>query len=154
MRKISGELEPYPAVIFPAGANLIDLDDPIVFEEKKVFGFKEATGEQVPLDVQIFFPYMRNLHFSELIDNEFGLFPENVTIAAQDEIFGNVKISYRTRTTLDEVQDAKKWIQEKLQKRGLSDSLIVVRNYHVTINVKKRKADFAMIEEQKIELDD
>jgi hypothetical protein len=142
-------LEIYPSVNLPAGAALVNTDN-IVFTSYKtvLYGFRE--NKAIPIDSKIFFDPIPNQYRGAILNNFFGLEPISKT-----HILFKPDISFtkRNKYSIENVEETKSWMREKLISQNMADSVILVRKIEIEYNsISQSTISKANIDERVIRL--
>ena len=149
-------IEPYPAVLFPAGAVQVKPADGFLKFNKLELFSRDGDGQEHQLPQQEFFSPIPTQYWPMLASKtkRFGL------AAAKEKTkrIGSwefTAISNRLRT-FEEKQEVAKWLSSRLQSVGrLGDRIIVVRMTNVVVNtITGAKIDSSLTFQYEIDLDD
>lgn len=129
-------LEIYPAIIFPAGAEKLNLKNEIrSFQNYELYGLKDTL--QI-IDSEKFLREIPSQYFHSLIKGNFGL----ESYLNEFEIpFTKIKVPEKNYLNDQKIQDAKDWIKKGLKEQGLSDSILVIRKIQKDYNVISKKLE-------------
>lgn len=137
LREINSELEPYPAVLLPAGTGKISVTaKEVSFSQRQIFAVFPDGNEQL-LNPAEFFPPIPEQYWTEIARNRFGLGPER----SRSISLGIWTLTVRQQREADtsERRETVEWLQGRLQNLGISDAIAIrVRRMRITYNVEKR----------------
>lgn len=149
--KIRYDLEPYPAIILPAGANKINTSTKeVIFHRTSIWGRHEKDNTWKKVDVEAFLSPIPPHFLHAIIRNSLGLsfnggrtiyLPKGIEILSK-------------KVTLSEVQEAKNWWSQKLVSFGYASNKIMITRDKVKFNTQTEQIiESERVNEEIIKLD-
>ncbi len=145
LKTLSSRLEPYPAIIFPAGAGKVDVGArEISFRMTSLWGKHEKDNTWTRVDVETFWAPIPTQYFGAIVRNSLGL------KSAEEEIIKlpkwgiikppkGIKISINKEVTPSEVQNAKHWWRQKLVQSGYASDELMITIEEVKFDIESGK---------------
>ena len=120
LKTLSASLEPYPAIILPAGPHQVELTgDRVNFTRLSLWGKKPATGSWTRIDSKKFLAPIPHEYLENIIDNSFGL---EVAEKKYNNIFQqNLFAILHAKISANDRKDTKKWLRYRLSKQNLDN---------------------------------
>lgn len=152
LKLLSISLEPYPAIIFPAGSDkVVKNRDTYEFKSSKIYCLDPMTEEWICQDTSSFLSPIPRGYYKDIIKNEFGLNPnlEN-TVKFRKDIFSS--FTYRNARALSEenINYTKAWLEDRLFQHGCKNRFILVRNTLMSVDLKTRAISEVKVIDEKI----
>lgn len=149
MKTANSQLEPYPALLLPAGAGKLNLEEKIIkVNTIAIYGY-DLQGKLQKIDSQEFLAPIPRHYLYAIVDNEFGLSTKTI-----DEIWLRglgEKIERKRKPISPENQKlAKFWLSKRLSILGLSTSSILLRDEIKTLEINSGKELSREINNEKI----
>lgn len=133
-------LEPYPAVIMPGGASVIDINkDELTFGETSVL-VEHADGSQTRITPSTLLDPIPNQYFHAIINRQFGIAEPNyhsVRLGVWE-----LRAADRPRVSDSQRQEVSAWLRQQLNKAGIDDATalhFVQETVSVNTNTGDRK---------------
>lgn len=118
--------EPYPAILLPSGATEINLQEGIIRVRKlSLYGY-DSQGELQKIDAREFLSPIPGQYLYAISRSDFGL-STNPTKKMFIRGFGEVEVN-RKGFGLENQEEAKLWLSNKLSQLGLSTTAFVIRS--------------------------
>jgi hypothetical protein len=136
IKSLQSGLEIYPAIIFPAGAEKLNIKDEIrSFQNYELYGYKDTL--QI-IDWKLFLGEVPGQYFHSIIKGNFGL----ESYSHEFEIpFTQIKVSEKNYLNDKKIKEAKDWIKARLLEQGFSDSTFIVRKIQKNYNTNSKKLE-------------
>lgn len=134
IKSLQPGLEIYPAIIFPAGAEKLNLNAEIrSFQNYELYGFKDTL---IQIDTKKFLDEIPRQYYHSLVKGSFGL--ENYL---NEFILPYTPFRFSEKNYLNDkkIKEAKIWIRDKLTRQGVSDSILIVRKIQNDYDINERK---------------
>lgn len=122
LREIDPALEPYPAVIQPAGANKVSTEEAVKFVETQLFAVKEDGSEQ-RVNTKDFMGRIPGHYWGNIAGARYGLEPAKTRTAS----VGRWSITLLTakEASPQERKEALNWIHDRLHAQGIDDAVVL-----------------------------
>lgn len=136
LKSLQPGLEIYPAIIFPAGAEKLNLkDETRSFQNYELYGYKDTL--QI-IEWKKFLGEIPGQYYHSLIKGNFGL----ESYSNEFEIpFTQIKVAEKNYLNEKKIEEAKDWIKARLLEQGFSDSIFIVRKIQKNYNINSRKLE-------------
>lgn len=152
LKLLSPQLEPYPAIIFPAGPGKVKgSQDTFDFIASNIYCFDLLTKEWERQDTLSFLSPIPRQYFQAIVKNEFGLNPKlEHTVKFRKGIFPS--FTYKNSSALDlaNIDHAKAWLRDRLQQHGCMDSSLIVRHTRMSVDLATRVVSEMNVIDEKI----
>ncbi|MGF1459588.1 MAG: hypothetical protein ACFBSG_11235 [Leptolyngbyaceae cyanobacterium] len=149
--------EPYPAIIFPAGASRVETDsNTFEFNTTSVYCKSLKTNE---LEKQVVAEFMYPIpprYFSRIVNNKFGL--ENskeLEVNFRKNIFPSFKYMKPPATALsaENILETKAWLKERLASQGCEENFFIIRRTTMAVDIGSREVfEKGIVDEERYEL--
>lgn len=153
LKILASSLEPYPAVILPAGAHQIELDSSKVnFTRTSLWGKKLSDNSWVRIDSEKLLDPIPNEYLGHIVNNSFGL--ESKVSKTNSTLKRKITAILRSKITANEIEDTKNWLRHKLAKFNCSVKELMVAEEKIIFDVNIGKTvSLEIIDEKIFELD-
>lgn len=155
LKLLSPLLEPYPAIIFPAGAGKVESSqDTFEFSISNIYCFNLLTEDWEKLSTRSFLHPIPPQRFYAISRNEFGL---NSDLEYEVNFRRNIlpSFTYKNHSALSaaKIESTRAWLRDRLQKHGCRAESLLVRRTLMSVNLKTRiVSEIDVIGEEKFEL--
>jgi hypothetical protein len=129
-----GALEPYPAIVFPAGASKLKLEaNSYTFKDLGIYCLDLKAKEWKRQDAYSFLEPIPVQNLSSIIKNEFGLNPNLKHQVKFRRI--SLGFSYENAQALSEanIDLTKAWLRGRLAEHGCHDNFLLVKTRYIAI---------------------
>ncbi|MEM6520292.1 MAG: hypothetical protein AAF892_06205 [Cyanobacteria bacterium P01_D01_bin.71] len=149
--------EPYPAIIFPAGASRVETNNDVFeFKTTGVYCNDLKTGKLERQDIASFMYPIPSRYFSGILANGFGLdTSQEVKVEFRKNIFPSFTYSKPPTASLntENVKQTKNWLKERLSNQGCTEDFFVVRRELNSVNIKSKMiSEVEVIDEERYDL--
>ncbi|MFC6858209.1 hypothetical protein [Zunongwangia atlantica] len=129
LRLRDNRLEPYPAILLPSGASLIERDKPRVFKKIRL---KDDLGNE--LSIEEVFGGIHRTHIFNLEGSSFGTkkMKDRITFLYTPRII----FFHENAFSKDSRTEVQKWLDNNLSNMGLKSSKIILEKIAYEINPK------------------
>ena len=149
LKMLASSLEPYPAVILPAGAHQIELDSSKVnFTRTSLWGKKLSDNSWVRIDSEKLLDPIQNEYLGHIVNNSFGL--ETEASKTNSTFKRKITAILRSKITTDEIKDTKKWLRHKLTESNCSVKELRVTEEKIVFDVNTGKTVSQKIIDEKL----
>ena len=134
-------LEPYPAILLPAGAGkILKKGNSFQFARTGIYGIDLVSGEWQRLDPASFLDPIPAHFLNAIIVNEFGLNPDlEFTVRFRGNLLPSFSYDNRSRLSEKNINDTKSWLRTRLSNHGSRDEMLLVRKVLISVNLKTRE---------------
>lgn len=141
LRTIAPTLEPYPAIILPAGAGKVSRSEGIfTFNRFEAIGIDAATGKEKQLNPSTLLRPIPVQYFHVIFDNNFGLGASPTRrIRFKYLRFPTINLKRRAANEVERSQ-AIKWIGDRLASEGCDPKKLILRRNRIGFDEAKRAA--------------
>jgi hypothetical protein len=145
LKTLQPGLEIYPAIIFPAGAELLRANNEIrSFQSYEFFAFKDSL---IRIDAKKLFTGIPTQYTHSIIKGNLGLEPYNNKFKIP---FSNLYLEEKNYLTEKKITDVKLWLKRQLISQGFSDSVLVVKKVQKDYNLKTKNLTLQSIVHEKV----
>lgn len=136
IKSLEPGLEIYPAIIFPAGASTLNVQDEFrTFESYEIYGLNDSL---VKLNSQTLLKNIPRHYFHSVLKGNFGLEPYKNSF-----LFPFTKKEIFEGNNLNQVKAkaSKLWFRTNLKEAGYSDSIFVLRKIQKKYNLNSKQLE-------------
>lgn len=141
-------LEPYPAIMLPAGASTVKRDtERFEFTRTQLFGIDPKSGDWKSLDAtELLRPVP--VHFlNALAKNRFGLDGDQAfEVRLLKGRLPTFHYDNASSLTADKIDATRRWFRERLTQAGCQDDRFQVRDTVMTVNLTTREVTELQVE--------
>lgn len=137
LKTVAPALEPYPAIIYPAGAGVVDTRENLLRSSRvELVGFDPASGQEQIVEIQPFLSPIPVQYFRDLTSREFGL-QENLSLEIDFRILPlKTRTVVRRPITPEARDEAREWLRGRLDKAGLDPHRLLIRTSSLVIDAR------------------
>ncbi|WP_339926344.1 hypothetical protein [uncultured Cyclobacterium sp.] len=136
IKSLEPGLEIYPAIIFPAGASTLNVQDEFrTFERYEVYGLNDSL---VKLNTQTLLKNIPSHYFHSVLKGNFGLEPYKNTFLIP---FTIKEVFEGNNLNPEKVKASKLWLSTNLNDAGYTDSIFVLRKIKKKYNLNRKQIE-------------
>ncbi|MCC0177964.1 hypothetical protein I4641_13350 [Waterburya agarophytonicola K14] len=153
LKMLSASLEPYPAIILPAGAHQVDLDSTQVnFSRISLWGKQLPDNSWTRIDSEKFLEPIPHEYLTHIVNNSFGL--KTSKKEADNALKKKFITILNNKITADEIEDTKQWLRNQLTQLNCDSSELMVTEEKIAFDVSTGKiVSLKIINEKLFKLD-
>ncbi len=138
LRERGAYLEPYPAIVLPRGASLLDISEGVINYPFTELVAVDSAGVEHVLEPKAFFAPIPAHYWTRICRDNFGLEPQPFSPIEKKISLGlwSIKLKHDRETTPEQRQETIAWLKDRAAAQGVTDAkLILVRFSRVTMRV-------------------
>ena len=149
LKMLASSLEPYPAIVLPAGAHQVKLTDTQVnFSRTSIWGKDLATDSWTRIDSEQLLDPIPNEYLGHMVYNSFGLEAPNKDVSGKlQQIFVSI---LRGKITPEEVEASKQWLSKRLTEQNCAPDRFKVTEQEVVFDVSTGKIASSKIKDERV----